>query len=75
MRCHILGGVLGGNEAENRGPTSRHPHGSRAGASQIGQSPRDGLEPLAIEGQTMIAGESVIADTASSEPRREGRIS
>lgn len=33
-----------------------------------------GVEPLAAEGQTMIAGESVIADTTSAEPRREGRM-
>ncbi len=34
-----------------------------------------GIEPLAAEGQTMIAGESVIADAASPEPRRDGRTS
>ncbi|MBM3565681.1 MAG: phosphatidylserine decarboxylase family protein, partial [Alphaproteobacteria bacterium] len=35
----------------------------------------DGVEPLAVEGQTMIAGESVIADAGTPEPRREGRAS
>lgn len=34
----------------------------------------EGVEPLVAEGQTMIAGESVLADTASTEPRREGRM-
>ena len=33
----------------------------------------EGVEPLVAEGQTMIAGESVLADAASTEPRREGR--
>lgn len=33
----------------------------------------EGVEPLVAEGQTMIAGESVLADTTSSEPQREGR--
>ena len=34
-----------------------------------------GVEPLAAEGQTMIAGESVIADAASPESQRDGRTS
>jgi phosphatidylserine decarboxylase len=34
----------------------------------------EGVEPLVAEGQTMIAGESVLADGASAEPRREGRM-
>ena len=34
-----------------------------------------GVEPLAAEGQTMIAGESVIADAGSTESRRDGRTS
>ncbi|MCC7015673.1 MAG: phosphatidylserine decarboxylase [Rhodospirillales bacterium] len=34
----------------------------------------EGAEPLVAEGQTMIAGESVLADAASTEPRREGRM-
>ena len=35
----------------------------------------EGVEPLAAEGQTMIGGESVIADAAGAEPRREGKTS
>ncbi|MBM3732214.1 MAG: phosphatidylserine decarboxylase [Acidimicrobiia bacterium] len=35
----------------------------------------EGIEPLVAEGQTAIAGETVLADTASSEPRRDGRLS
>jgi phosphatidylserine decarboxylase len=34
----------------------------------------EGVEPLVAEGQTMIAGETVLADAASPEPRREGRM-
>jgi len=33
----------------------------------------DGVEPLVVLGQGMIAGETVIADLASDEPRRMGR--
>jgi len=33
----------------------------------------DGVEPLVCLGQSMIAGETVIADLASEEPRRQGR--
>lgn len=33
----------------------------------------DGVEPLVAIGQTMIAGESIIADLATSEPRRGAR--
>lgn len=35
----------------------------------------EGVEPLVVEGQTAIAGETVLADTASSESRREGKPS
>ncbi|MSP80542.1 MAG: phosphatidylserine decarboxylase [Rhodospirillales bacterium] len=35
----------------------------------------EGVEPLVAEGQTMIAGETVLADAGSPEPRREGRAS
>ena len=35
----------------------------------------EGVEPLVAEGQIMIAGESVLADSASTEPRREARTS
>ncbi|MGR3664421.1 MAG: phosphatidylserine decarboxylase [Pseudooceanicola nanhaiensis] len=33
----------------------------------------DGVEPLVAIGQTMVAGESIIADLATSEPRRGAR--
>jgi phosphatidylserine decarboxylase len=33
----------------------------------------DGVEPLVCLGQTMVAGETVLADMASPEPRRSGR--
>ncbi|GGL98311.1 phosphatidylserine decarboxylase proenzyme [Pseudooceanicola nanhaiensis] len=33
----------------------------------------DGVEPLVAIGQTMVAGESIIADLAASEPRRGAR--
>lgn len=33
----------------------------------------DGVEPLVIEGQRMLAGETVLADLASDEPARQGR--
>ncbi|MDG1281705.1 MAG: phosphatidylserine decarboxylase [Pseudorhodobacter sp.] len=33
----------------------------------------DGVEPLVCLGQTMVAGETVLADMTSPEPRREGR--
>ena len=35
----------------------------------------EGVEPLVAEGQTMIAGETVLADAGSTESRREGRAS
>jgi phosphatidylserine decarboxylase len=35
----------------------------------------EGVEPLVVEGQTAIAGETVLADAASSETRRDGRPS
>jgi phosphatidylserine decarboxylase len=35
----------------------------------------EGVEPLVAEGQTALAGETVLADAASSESRREGRPS
>lgn len=35
----------------------------------------DGVEPLVSLGQTMIAGETVLADLAGMEPRREARLS
>lgn len=33
----------------------------------------EGVHPLVTLGQTMVAGETVLADLASNEPRREGR--
>jgi phosphatidylserine decarboxylase len=33
----------------------------------------DGVAPLVCLGQTMVAGETVLADMTSAEPRREGR--
>lgn len=35
----------------------------------------EGIEPLVVEGQTAVAGETVLADADSSESRREGRAS
>jgi len=35
----------------------------------------DGVAPLVCLGQTMVAGETVIADLLSSEPARQGRVS
>ena len=34
----------------------------------------DGVEPLVTLGQTMIAGETVLADLAAAEPRRAARV-
>lgn len=34
----------------------------------------DGVAPLVTLGQTMVAGETVLADLHSDEPRREGRV-
>ena len=35
----------------------------------------EGVEPLVAEGQSMIAGETVLADAGGTEPRREARTS
>jgi len=34
----------------------------------------DGVEPLVVIGQTVLGGETVIADLTSAEPRREGEV-